>query len=89
MQEIKLYHSDKEFSHHIYQTIRLPSQWKTDSVLFYIDTFDFSKICKAEQLHPKYINITVNGTNKGSHNTKNAAIKYRINAELKYLYKNA
>jgi hypothetical protein len=39
------------------------------------------------QEEPKYIDIKVNGTNEKSHNTKNAAIKLRINAELKHLYK--
>jgi hypothetical protein len=40
-----------------------------------------------EQLSPKYIHIAVNGNNQKSLNTKNAAVKYRINQELKYLYK--
>jgi hypothetical protein len=47
----------------------------------------FNKICKMEQLTPKYIHVTVNGNNRKSLNTKNAAVKYRINQELKYLYK--
>jgi hypothetical protein len=47
----------------------------------------FKQICKLEQLSPKYIHITVIGNNRKSFNTKNAAIKYRINQELKYLYK--
>jgi hypothetical protein len=47
----------------------------------------FNKVCKAEQLQPQYINVKISGTNKRSHDTKKAAIRYRINAELKYLYK--
>jgi hypothetical protein len=47
----------------------------------------FNKICKMEQLSPKYIHITVNGNNRQSLNTKKAAIIYRINQELKFLYK--
>ena len=47
----------------------------------------FNKTYKAEQLTPKYIHITVNGNNRQRQNTKNAAIIYRINQELKFLYK--
>ena len=47
----------------------------------------FNKICKIEHLTPNYIHITVNGNNQKSTNTKNAATKYRLNQELKYLYK--
>jgi hypothetical protein len=47
----------------------------------------FNKVCKAEHLQPKYIDIKTNGTNKRSQNTKKAAITHRINAELKHLYK--
>jgi hypothetical protein len=47
----------------------------------------FNKTCKAEHLQPRYINIKVNGNNRRSHNTKNAALKYRIDLELKHLYK--
>jgi hypothetical protein len=32
----------------------------------------FNKVCKAEQLQPKYIDIKINGSNERSHNTKNA-----------------
>jgi hypothetical protein len=39
----------------------------------------YSKICIAEQLQPKYIHITVTGNNRRSPNTKNTAVKYRIN----------
>jgi hypothetical protein len=47
----------------------------------------FNKVCKAEQLQPQYVNVKTSGTSKRSHDTKKAAIRYRINAELKYLYK--
>ena len=35
----------------------------------------FNKTCKAERLQPRYINMKVNGNNRRSHNTKNAAVK--------------
>jgi hypothetical protein len=46
----------------------------------------YNKICKVQNLTPKYISIKVNGRNKQSHNTLQTAIKTRINQELKYLY---
>jgi hypothetical protein len=46
----------------------------------------FNKIYRAEHLQPKY-NIRINGNNRRSQSTKQAAIKHRINLELKYLYK--
>jgi hypothetical protein len=39
-----------------------------------------------KQLTPRYINIKVNGNNTQSLKTKNVAIRYRINQELKFLY---
>jgi hypothetical protein len=47
----------------------------------------FNKICKIEKLTSKYIHITVGGSNQQSKNTKHAAIKYRLNQEIKFLYK--
>ena len=47
----------------------------------------FNKICRHENLQPKYIDIKISGNNKRSHTTKQAAVKYRINLELKHLYK--
>jgi hypothetical protein len=39
-----------------------------------------------KQLTPGYISIKVNGNNPQSQKTKNTAIRYRINQELKFLY---
>lgn len=47
----------------------------------------FNKICRHENLQPKYIDIKISGNNKRSHTTKQAAVKHRINLELKHLYK--
>ena len=47
----------------------------------------FNKVCRNEQLQPRYISIKVNSYNRRSQNTKQAAVKYRINVELKHLYK--
>ena len=39
-----------------------------------------------KQLIPPYVNIRVNGNNPRCQKTKNAAIRYRINQELKFQY---
>jgi hypothetical protein len=39
-----------------------------------------------KQITPRYISIKVNGNNPQSQKTKNTAIRYRINQELKFLY---
>ena len=47
----------------------------------------FNKICKIERLTPKYIQVNVNGNNRQSINTKNAANWYCLSQELKHLYR--
>jgi hypothetical protein len=47
----------------------------------------FNKVCRSEHLEPKYIGIKINGNNERSYITRKAAIKFRIIAELKHLYK--
>jgi hypothetical protein len=49
----------------------------------------FNKLCKMEQLTPRYINIRVNGNTQRSRNTQKAATKHRITQEIKFLYLNA
>ena len=38
----------------------------------------FNTLCRNYQLTSNYMNIKMNGNNKQSQNTKNAAIKYRL-----------
>jgi hypothetical protein len=40
-----------------------------------------------EQLTPKYIHITINVNDVRNTNAKKAAIRYRLNQELKFLHK--
>ena len=54
---------------------------KTNATMWY------NKICKAKQLMPKYIFIKINGNNTQSKMTTIAAIKYRFNQEIKFLYR--
>jgi hypothetical protein len=42
-------------------------------------------MCKADHVTPGYIHITVNGNNTQSH-SKQIAVEYRINQELKFQY---
>jgi hypothetical protein len=44
----------------------------------------FNKTCKAKELTPTYANIKIKGDNPRCQKTKNAAIRYRINQELKF-----
>jgi hypothetical protein len=46
----------------------------------------FNKTCRMKQITPGYISIKINGNNPQSQKTKNIAIRYRINQELKFLY---
>ena len=46
----------------------------------------FNKLCKTKQLTPKYFSIKNSRNNNQSKNTRLAAIKYRINQEIKFLY---
>jgi len=45
----------------------------------------FNKMCRLQHLIPKYIQIKVNGNNKQIIQTRNAAVQYRTNQELKIL----
>ena len=46
----------------------------------------YNKTCRIKQLTPSYINIRINGNTPRCQRTKNAAICYRINQELKFQY---
>jgi hypothetical protein len=46
----------------------------------------FNKVCRTKQLTPKYINIKINGSNQQCKNTRKAAVRCRINQEIKFLY---
>jgi len=46
----------------------------------------YNKTCRFKQLIPTYTNIRINGNNPRCQRTKNAAIRYRINQELKFKY---
>jgi hypothetical protein len=68
------------------QKLYIVSQTQKKKILNTNAAMWFNKLCKNYQLTPKYISIKANGNNKQSQNTKNAAIKYRLKQELKFLY---
>jgi hypothetical protein len=63
----------------IYHNTRLKLQ-KTSVAVWH------SKTCRSKQLQPKHIQIKINGNSQWSTNMKQAAIKYRLNQEIKFLY---
>jgi hypothetical protein len=46
----------------------------------------FSKTCRDKELRPKCINIRINGNNRQCNNTMKAAVQFRLNWEIKFLY---
>jgi hypothetical protein len=44
----------------------------------------YNKTCRARQLTPTYVNIKIKGTNSRCQRTKDAAVRFRINEELKF-----
>jgi len=47
----------------------------------------FNKLCTEKSLTSQYVHIRVNEKNVSSINTKLAAIKYRFNQEIQFLYR--
>ena len=54
--------------------------YKTKAAIWY------NKTCRQKRLSPKYINTRINGNNQQCQRTHKAAILFRINQEIKYLY---
>jgi len=46
----------------------------------------FNKTCREKEIKPNYIHIKINGNNKQCQNTMKAAIRTRVNQEIKFLY---
>jgi len=47
----------------------------------------FNKMCRIRQIKPNYINIRINGHKQQDKKTTTQAIRYRINQEIKFLYR--
>ena len=47
----------------------------------------FNKMCIAKNLKPNYIHIKINGKTARDNKTTQTAIRYRIQQEIKFLYK--
>ena len=46
----------------------------------------YNKTCKLRHLTPRYSHITINGNNPQCRKTKLAAIQFRLQQEIKFLY---
>ena len=64
----------------IYKTTKL-KLLKTNAAIW------FNKICRDRQLKPKYISFKINGRKQQDKRTTTNAIRFRINQEIKFLYK--
>ena len=64
---------------HIYENIKM-KLYKCVAAIWY------NKTCKLRHLTPRYIHITVNGNNPQCRKTKSAAIQFRLQQEIKFLY---
>jgi len=71
-QQAKLYNNDK--------IIKLKSL-KSNAAIW------FNKMCRAKQLNPNYINIKMNGQKPQDKKTAINAIRFRINQEIKFMYR--
>jgi hypothetical protein len=47
----------------------------------------FTKIRGSSHLTPKHVNIRIKGNNQRNKNIKITAVKYRLNKEIRFLYK--
>jgi hypothetical protein len=51
-----------------------------------IATTCFNKTCRDTELRPNFFHIKINGNNRQSNNTMKAAVRFRLNQEIKCLY---
>ena len=47
----------------------------------------FNKMCKIKQVRPGYMHIKINGRRQQDKKTTNQTIRYRVNQEIKFLYR--
>jgi hypothetical protein len=80
MNHLKLINAQKTKIIHAYENTKQKLH-RTNAAIW------FNKVCRSNNLIPSYIKITINTHIKLCYNTVNAAITYRINQELKFLYK--
>ena len=76
---IKLCNAEQAKRVYKYKNIKLKF-YKNKAAIWY------NKICRARHLTPNYANVNIQGTNSRCQRTKDAAIRFRINQELKFQY---
>ena len=74
---IKLCNAEQAKRVYKYKNIKLKF-YKNKAAIWY------NKICRARHLTPNYANVNIQGTNSRCQRTKDAAIRFRINQELKF-----
>jgi hypothetical protein len=76
---IKLCNADQAKQVYQYKNTK-EKLYKNNAAIWYNKTY------RARQLTPTYANIKIKGTNPRCQKTKDAAIRFRINQELKFQY---
>ena len=63
-------------------------QYKNTKIKLYKNNASiwYNKTCRAKQITPTYANIKMKGTNSRCQRTKEAAIRFRINQQIKFQY---
>jgi hypothetical protein len=47
----------------------------------------FNKTCRERESRPNFINIRINGNNRQCNNTMEAAVRFHLNQEIKFMYR--
>ena len=77
---IKIVNAQQASLNNIYKNTKLKLLKVNAAILF-------NKICRERQLKPNYISLKINGSKQQDKRTTTHAIKFRINQEIKFLYK--
>jgi hypothetical protein len=78
--EMKIINAQQARVYNIYKNTNL-KLLKTNAAIW------FNKLCKVKELKPGYINIKINGNTLQDRKTTHNAVKFRINQEIKFLYR--
>jgi len=74
---IKLCIAEQTKRVYLYKNIKI-KLYKNNAAIWY------NKICRTRHVTPTYANINIKGTSSRCPRTKDAAIRFRINQELKF-----
>jgi hypothetical protein len=77
--DIKLHNAEEAKSVYQYKNTKIKS-CKNNAAIWY------NKTCRTRQITPNYANIKMKCTNSRCQRTKDAAIRFRINQDIKFQY---